>query len=90
MSRVEVHVQIGQWPSSNDIRMCLELDPIRREALSPLDFPVHSSGIFSTPSHVVRTVMHTREGVAREITAAIMDALGKRDTHDGYPKDTPA
>lgn len=87
MSRIEVHVQIGNWPSDKDIRMCLDLDPIQREALSPLDFAVNSPGFMVTPMHVVRTVMQTREGVAREITAAIMDALGKRDTHDGYPKD---
>lgn len=87
MSRVEVHVQIGQWPSSGDIRMCLDLDPIQREALSPLDFPMHSSGVFSTPPDVVRRVMRTREGVAKELVAAIMQALGERDTHDGYPKE---
>jgi len=87
MSRVDVHVQIGQWPSSDDIRVCLDLDPIRREALAPLDFAVNSPGFMATPTHVVRRVMRTREGVAKELVAAIMQALGERDTHDGYPKE---
>ena len=87
MSRITVHVQFGQWPSDrDDITMCLDLDPIRRKALSPLDFPNASSGLFCTPPDVVRVVMMTREGVAKELTKAIMKALGERDLIDGYPK----
>lgn len=87
MSRITVHVQVGQWPSDrDDITMCLNLDPIHREALSPLDLPNASPGFFCSPPNVVRVVMTTREGVAKELTKAIMKALGERDLIDGYPK----
>lgn len=89
MSRIEVLVQVGPRPSSSDLCLRLELDPIRQEALTPLDFAVHSPGYFCSPTDLVRTVTRTREGIAREITAAIMKALGERDTLDGYPKETP-
>ncbi len=87
MSRITVHVQVGAWPSDADVTVAMELDEIRREVLQPLDFPSASPGYFCTPANVVRRVMFQRQVAAKEITNAILKALGQRDLIDGYPKE---
>lgn len=83
MSKITVHIQVGQFPSSKDRTFAMELDPLQNEALEPLDFPSSSSGIFCTPEAVVQRVQRQRAITANEMARAIVAAMRSSDTYDG-------
>ncbi len=84
MSKITVHLQIGDYPNpSKDRTFCMPLKPIQRYAIMPLDFPSASSGIFCTPESTVKTVLKQRELTARELTTAILALMRSSDTYDG-------
>ena len=87
MTRITVNLQVGKYPSDNDILVRLQLDGLRaREVIQQLDFPDRSSGIFCSSTATIRRTMGARKLVAHQLTEAIVEALGERDLIDGYPK----
>ena len=88
MTTIRVIVQVDRFPGGHDIDVCIPLDSVRaRETIQPLDFPSASSGIFCSSTATIRKTMGARNVVARELTDAIVKALGEHDLIDGYPKE---
>lgn len=85
MSRITVHIQVGECPSSQDRTFAMDLDePLQRNVWEPLDFPSASSGFFCTTQSIVREVQRSRKLTAAELARAILEALESSDTFDGY------
>ena len=82
MSKITVHIQVGRFPSGQDRTFAMDLDPIQREALEPLDFPSSGPGWLATPEAVVRRVQHQRAITAQEMTHAILASMRSADTYD--------
>jgi hypothetical protein len=88
LTTIRVVVQVDRFPGGQDIDVCIPLDAIRaRETLQVLDFPGVSPGWICTDTAHIRKTMGARNAVARELTDAILKALGERDLIDGYPKE---
>ena len=88
MTTICVTVQFDKHPSSQDINVCIPLDSIRaRETLRRLDLPLNSPGWMCTDTAQVKKTIGARNVVAKELTDAIVKALGARDLIDGYPKE---
>ena len=88
MTAIRVIVQVDRFPGGQDIDVCIPLDAIRaRETLQVLDFPKAGPYWMCTDIATMRKTMGARNAVAKELTDAIVKALGERDLIDGYPKE---
>lgn len=73
-------------------------ESVVRTALVPLDLPSSTADGFGrflcSPEAEIRRVMRSREETARvlsrELTDAIVEAMGARDTEMGYPREAGA
>lgn len=88
-----VHVQVGNFPSSDDIRVMMDLDSdIVYEIFSSIDKPDALSDPFSralcSSSVVIEKVSMRREKLskllAEKLTHAILEAMESNDTVMGY------
>ena len=86
VSEIRVHVQLGRYPSRDDITVVLPVDDIQREGFEQIKVSDSSLTMFDTPSATVRIITKTRQGMAAELTAAVMQALETRDTFNGYTR----
>lgn len=91
MSRIRVSIQVGRFPSHDDL--CVEKD-ISDMFIEVLDLPaIDAPGMavmLCSTQETVRRVIRMREGLAdglsKDIAKTIMAALASKDTIMGYPK----
>ena len=91
MPKVTVHVQVSDYPSSDDVTLTL---PLQRDCLEPDAFTPIDRAEFGemtmflhTDARIVRRIARDRELVAKQLTSAILKALAEKDLINGYPKE---
>jgi hypothetical protein len=89
-----VHVQVGEYPSSQDVNLCLPLaedylgEPT---AFTPIDMAEFGGEVLflHTPTEIAKKISRDRDVIAKQLTYSILKALAARDLINGYAKETP-
>ena len=88
MSKIIVKVQLGDYPSHDDIALAVQLDHRESDAFQQID-SAEFGGItmfFHTPIEKANRITRDRKYVADMLTHTILKALAERDLINGHPK----
>lgn len=95
MSKITVTVQMGRWPGRDEETVCIDLDDyLVDELCSPIKSSDGVFPMFDTPPEVAYRVRRMRanvaQGLAKDMTKALLAAFEKRDTFNGYTREENA